>query len=44
MKLAEESAMKREEIEEILASPIPWADETDEKRSEVGCLLALHHA
>ena len=27
--------MTRAEIDEILASPIPWADEADQKRCEV---------
>ena len=34
MKLNGESPMKREEMEEIFASPIPWVDEGDQKRSE----------
>ena len=33
--------MTRAEIDEILASPIPWADEADQKRCEVCIFLVL---
>ena len=35
MKLSGDPSMTRAEIEEILASPIPWTDEVDQKRCEV---------
>jgi len=35
MKLSQELSMKREEIEEIFESPIPWKDEADQNRCEV---------